>query len=174
MSLSRTIAIGGLSVGVALVGGYAVGTVHTENRWKAIVAANDKDHADERANAALALSDEQAKNRQLEGQHRDQLAAVDQSHLKAMQANETISNRTITDLRAGTVRLRAQLAAATYVSTAAAPGTSTGQRDDATATAPGLHDPDAEFLLREATRADALSDQLRACQAVVQADRQVQ
>lgn len=122
--------------------------------------------------SALALL--QAKVRQQEQDKAAALAAIDQQHQQDIQNREAISNRTIADLRAGTVRLRSDIAANEFAASVRLPSaaTSTGQRDADQAV--GLRLADAEFLVRTADEADQVADQLRACQAVVRADRGLQ
>lgn len=122
------------------------------------------------ANAsALALL--QAKVRQQEQDKAAELAAIDQQHQQDIANREAISNRTIADLRAGTVRLRSDIAANEFAASVRLPSAaaSTGQRNAAAGV--GLRIADAEFLVRTADEADQVADQLRACQAVVRADR---
>lgn len=113
----------------------------------------------------------QAKVRQQEQDKTAELAAIDQRHQQEIHDREAISNRTIADLRAGTVRLRNDIAAHEFAAAGSLPSAAagTGQRDAAKGV--GLRIADAEFLVRTADEADQVADQLRACQAVVRADR---
>lgn len=78
-------------------------------------------------------------------------------------AREADTARTIAGLRAGTVKLRPRFQCP-RVDRPAAPAAGS---DDAAEG--GLQIEDAEFLVREADRADGIVQQLTACQAVVQA-----
>lgn len=78
-------------------------------------------------------------------------------------AREAEFDRTIADLRAGTIVVRPRFQCPKLPRAAKAP---TGSDDQAGA---GLLPADVEFLLHEAGRADAITSQLGQCQAVVQA-----
>lgn len=122
------------------------------------------------ANAsALALL--QAKVRQQEQDKAAELAAIDQQHQQDIANREAISNRTIADLRAGTVRLRSDIAANEFAASVRLPSSAAGTGQRPAAQGVGLRIADAEFLIRTAGEADQVADQLRACQAVVRADR---
>lgn len=109
--------------------------------------------------------------RKREAQHAQDMAAAGEQFEKDKRNAQIISERTIAGLRDGTLRLRDKFAAyerrtSTGVSDT---GTSTSQRDAASSI--GLQTEDVEFLVRFASRADEVADQLRACQAVVRKDR---
>jgi prophage endopeptidase len=78
-------------------------------------------------------------------------------------------DQTIADLRAGTLRLRDK-----FRCKASLPGSSAAASGSDAASTGGLSDQDAEFLVREASRADAVVGQLTACQAVVKSDREME
>jgi hypothetical protein len=120
---------------------------------------------------AKALADQQSKARQQEQDKAAELAAIADKHQQDIANREAISNRTIADLRAGTIRLRSDIAANEFAASVRLPSAAagTGQRDAAKGV--GLRIADAEFLIRTAGEADQVADQLRACQAVVRADR---
>lgn len=149
-------ALGGLATG------YMVGKHGADNRWQAQIAAND-------AAASKALADKEAEYRDREHKQAADMAAIDQQHQEAAQ-NEIISrDRTITDMRAGTLRLRDRFAVCTTASAVPATGTGTGQRD--AVQVGGLQEQDGEFLVRLASEANQVVQQLTECQAVVRADR---
>jgi hypothetical protein len=120
---------------------------------------------------AKALADQQAKARQQEQDKAAELAAIDQRHQQDIANREAISNRTIADLRAGTVRLRSDIAANEFAASVRLPSAAAGTGQRPSAQGVGLRIADAEFLIRTAGEADEVADQLRACQAVVRADR---
>ncbi len=122
----------------------------------------------QQAQAATDKADQDRKD--LEAKHRQDMADLDAAHFKKRETEIASTNNLVADLRAGTVRLRKSLAAAeTRALTAGATGNTTGLGDAARGT--GLQQADAEFLLREAGRADQVVIQLGACQAIVEADR---
>lgn len=122
------------------------------------------------ANAsALALL--QAKARQQEQDKAAELAAIADKHQQDIANREAISNSTIAGLRAGTIRLRSDIAANEFAASVRLPSVAagTGQRDAAPGV--GLRIADAAIIIGAADQADEVADQLRACQAVVRADR---
>jgi hypothetical protein len=122
------------------------------------------------ANAsALALL--QAQVRKQEQDKAAELAAIADKHQQDIANREAISNRTIADLRAGTVRLRSDIAANEFAASVRLPSAAAGTGQRPAAQGVGLRIADAEFLIRTANEADQVADQLRACQAVVRADR---
>ncbi|MDM5178503.1 lysis system i-spanin subunit Rz [Massilia sp. DJPM01] len=131
------------------------------------VAMQNEAHATRRA-------DLEAQVRQSERARADEMAAIDQRHQEDIANREAISNRTIADLRSGVTGLRSKFTRCQRApgSNGPAPTTSTGS-SDATASIE-LRSEDASFLIRFASEADQVADQLRACQAVVRADRMLQ
>jgi hypothetical protein len=157
-------------IAVAVAGGcfyaaYSHGVETTKTLYELRISTAAKKHADEVIswNAKVLMADRKAV---------DDIAALSVTYQKAIQDEKTEHDRIAADLRTGTVRLRDRLA---YVEFAHAvvptPGTSTRSSDAAKGV--GLQAADAEFLLRIASEADQVSDQLRACQAVVRGDRTV-
>lgn len=94
--------------------------------------------------------------------------AIETDYLKEASDAKASADRTISDMRTGALQLRPEL---TRRAASGVPGASTaaGNRDGAGQG--GLRDTDAEFLVREADRADQLALQLNAAQAVIKADR---
>lgn len=122
------------------------------------------------ANAAITELQDQA--RATERHHAEQMSALGQTHQKEIQHVEARRKADAAAARAGTVVLRDPGAAAreaTCPCGSAAPGATTGQRDGGQTGQ--LSAAAAEFLLDLANDADAVADQLSACQAVIQADR---
>lgn len=125
---------------------------------------NDK-HTTALANELQRRLDEQA-------QHQAEMAALDAKFTKEMEDEKRRAAADVAALRAGTVRVRDRFTCPGATSTSGA-GTAAGRTPsmgDATQ-AGGLQAADAEFLLREAERADAVTLQLQACQAIVRRDR---
>lgn len=130
------------------------------------------------ANKNTELVTANAKIKSLEEKYRQQerdantaLAVISFQYEKELHRVKTNTDRTIAGLRDGTVRLRIPV---THASNACGSAVSTvefgtGTGDD-TARAE-LSSAAAEFLVSLASEADAVVDQLLACQAVINADR---
>lgn len=124
----------------------------------------------QKANARIVELEEDARRR--EATHAQDMAAAAAQYQKEKAHVEADRDRTIADLRSGALRLRIPIAAAcagTVGGTAAAPGAGAGRSDDPTTAE--LSAAAAEFLVGLAAEADAVVNQLTACQAVVIADR---
>jgi hypothetical protein len=161
-------------IGFAVIGVLMTGThVLTYKLGENADAVEHKAELDRITIASQAIvSAEQAKNRAQEQEHVQEMADLDAQHHKDMQNEIDSREHTIADLRAGTLRLRKQFTcpAATAAGAASQAGTGTGLGDGASSG--GLQTADAEFLLREAGRADQVVVQLQACQDIVRKDRQ--
>jgi prophage endopeptidase len=146
--------------------------LHVEHQARvAEVAGIKRTHAEELAKAHQERADAEQRARDIEAQRAADMAALDAQHTKEMNDAKADADRTIADLRAGTLRLRERFTcpASTAAGTAGQAGTSTSLGDAAARY--GLQPEDAEFLLSEAERADEVTVQLRACQAIVRGDR---
>lgn len=172
----RVLAIVALILG-ALLGAFFFG-VHTEGaRRAAEVADLTRTHGEvlaamDRAHRS-ALAEELQRRADLQVQHAQDMAALDERFTHEI---ETAKRRAAADLAAvrdGTVRLRDRFTCtptpAGPSGTAADPGATTGVGDDAQAG--GLRREDAAFLISESDRADEVTRQLQACQAIVRRDR---
>lgn len=154
-------------------GFYSFG-VHVEHQARlAEVSQLNADHAQAIADANQRTADAQQAARDKEAQHANDMAALDAQHTKELNDAKAAADATIADLRAGTIRLRDRF---TCNAGNAKPAGSTGQAGTSAsvgdgAAAGGLQTADAEFLLREAERADEVTVQLGACQAIVKGDR---
>lgn len=157
-------AIAGAISGLVIGGAYVMGVSHTKAEWRADVATINATHA-------KAIADKQAEYRALEQRSATDMAAIDQLHQQDIANREAISNRTIADLHAGNVSLRNRFTCPAGNATTAAAGTSTGKRDEASSLY--IRGEDAGFFVRLADEADKVADQLRACQAVIKADREI-
>ncbi len=145
------------------VGGYKAGSNFTDAKYRAIISKADKAHADE----VIALQ-----QRVATAEHKTAAAVADiDTHYQEVISNEKANtDRTIAELRDGAIGLRKRLAAVAVSSTGLpCSGPGAGKCDGVQAI--GLQKQDAEFLVRLASDADQVANQLRACQAVVKADR---
>ena len=153
------------AVFAALYGAYRHGVGTTTERYERQLAAEREANA-----TALASAHFRARVKELAAAERQ--AEIEAAHLKEMNDAQQRTERTIANLRAGTVRLRDELASAECaiagVSSIAA---GTGQRD--AACTGGLRPEHAEFLIFFADRADQVARQLQAAQVVIRADRLV-
>jgi prophage endopeptidase len=178
MSILRTIAPYAIAVGIVaaiLFGAYWFGVEVTTNEYTGRISQIEADAATKLAKANADLASMQAKYRAQERDNTENMSAVDAAHQQAIHDTKITFENTIAGLRAGTIRLRGNLAASEFAaagSSLPSTGTGTGQRDAAKGV--GLQQADAELVLRIASEADAVADQLRACQAVVRADRKGQ
>lgn len=102
----------------------------------------------------------------------DDMAAIDAQHQKDFANEKAKTDSTIAALLDGTLRLRKRLAAI-HTTTCAVSNTSTCASSSDDTASVGLQQSDAELLVRYAAEADAITDQLRACQAIVVEDRKV-
>lgn len=100
-----------------------------------------------------------------------EMAVIDQQHQEALTNAQAEADRVLESVRAGTVRVRNKLTC---------PKASSGVSDVASTTSSGdagegsgLSQADAELVLRIAAEADQVVHQLKACQAIVRADRQL-
>jgi uncharacterized protein YciW len=158
-------------IGAALVAAllgwvHHAGVVSTTQRLDAQYGAQiaelhadaDKQHA---ADLEAARTSEQA--------HGQALTAIESNHLKAVHDEKAKFDRTITDLRAGTLRLRDNLTCA--ADSSSLPSAATGATLSLDAGKRGLQPEDVETLVRIAADADQVAHQLEAAQAVIAADR---
>ncbi len=163
----KTEIIIGLFVAAMYAGGCVVAYNHgvsvTSARFERVIAQNNADNATE-------LAKLQAKTRATEQAKAAQLATIDEAHQKAIHDQQIISDRTIADLRNGTIRLRDKFTNE-FAAASRLPSATAGPSVDYAAASIKLQQQDAEFLIFTAGEADQIADQLRACQAVVRADR---
>lgn len=140
---------------------YRHGVNTTDTAWQ---AKWDK----QAAQLATARADAERLARQAERDSAQAMATIDNAYQQGKADAKAEYDRVIADLRAGNVRLRERFKCPAANDLPGA-GTSTGGSDAAEAR--GLQRDDAEFLIREAERADAVVRQLQACQAIVNKDR---
>lgn len=149
----------------ALFWAYRHGVATEGMRWQARYNADIA-----AANQAKADALEHA--RAIENKAAADQAAIEYNLLGRLNDAQNTADRTIADLRSGTIRMRDDFASA--ICTAASVSgiaTSTAQRDAACNR--GLRTDHAEFLIRFAQRAKATAEQLRAAQQVIVNDRRV-
>ena len=148
---------------------FSLGEATEQARWVA------------RENAALRAANEEISQlntqaREQERQHAEAMAHISTQFQEQLQHVKSQKDSVIADLRTGAVRLRIPV---TAPSTSAACG---GIPAEAFASAAGrdgetraeLSAEAAEFLVGLASEADEVVQQLSACQALLQADREVQ
>jgi len=128
------------------------------------------------AEATKAIQAAQTRARTAERKSAEDVAAV-AAQFEKDKAHVALQNRkTIADLHTGILILRVQLDTRGTQpgdrSAASEIGSGTGQRDDCPGTVV-LGQADSTFLIREASAADEIVEQLTACQAIVKADRAV-
>lgn len=166
-------------VGSAVPGAYQAGKhgerVKRDAQVSELNRAHDADLAAiDRANRE-ALATAQQATLDAERTHALRIAAIDAAHTKAMDEQKSISNRTIAGLRDGTVRLRSQYATRACSSDGGASGVvpsagaSAGVGDGGAQG--GFGTADVIAILGAAAEGDGYAVQLRACQAIVRADR---
>ena len=146
---------------------------HRNGVREAKLEAEQLDNATLReANRAL-----DALHRQVERQERDhaaELAKLAGSHLREVRNVEVQRDRALADLRAGRLRLRDPGAVAEPGCEAPMPAAPAGTAGSGLAAqGGGLSDRSAEFLLRQASRADAIVGELNYCWSIVRKDREI-
>jgi prophage endopeptidase len=140
--------------------------------WEAKVATMQRDQAEALAKAHQERADAEQRARDIEAKRAADMAALDAQHTKEMNDAKADADRTIADLRAGTLRLRERFtcpASTRTVPATAQAGTGTSLGDGAAAH--GLQREDAEFLVRESAAATNEALKLKACQAIIMGDR---
>lgn len=124
---------------------YSAGQADVQARWDAQEAA----YALQRAEAALAA-------RKAEERHRAEYRAIAERFLAEQKKADEKHKTDIADLRSGALRLRQRFACPSVAGTPAVPSETAGAGPG------GLLPEDAEFLLREAARADEVARRLNA------------
>ncbi len=154
-------------VGGAYMHGYATAADH----WKVIVADMSKQAADADAKNADELADARERVLEYERHTVARMAVIDHQHQEDMRNAQIISERTIAGLRDGTIRLRDKFTACQRSGSSNMPAATTSTSIGDGVASIQLQQADADLLVRIAGSADQVADQLRACQAVVRADR---
>lgn len=122
--------------------------------------------------ANAKITELQIAARATERDHAVRLAAVSAQYQEDLNHAQARKNRVIADLRAGAQRLRIPVASAGCAGAGGMPETGPGAGGrDGGATAE-LSQPAAEFLIGLASESDEVAHQLKACQALVRADRE--
>lgn len=111
--------------------------------------------------------------RAIESAHASKLASFSQAYQEQLQNVRLEKDKFISSVRAGTIKLHIPKTARPFGNnTAGAQINASASRCDASAESELPRDV-AEFLYGEASRADAIVNQLQACQAIVLEDRRV-
>ena len=97
------------------------------------------------------------------------IQAIEAKHIEEVAHEKEQSDRVIADMRSGALQLRKRLAATPSRVHVSYPAAGAARCDDPAPT--GLQPEDAEFFVREASRANEIVLQLKACQAVIPDDR---
>ena len=119
-----------------------------------------------------AIDEAKTAARDAERRHEKALDAVQNKLILERALGYEERDRVINDLRTGNRRLQQRFTCPATGGSGRVPETAAGPgRSDGVGGA-GLSGEDAEFLVREAARADAVARQLQACQAVIRADRE--
>jgi uncharacterized membrane-anchored protein YhcB (DUF1043 family) len=161
-----------IAVFVAIVvASYMHGVDVTQAKADTAMAKVNQDIAQQREAHAKAKAELLDQMREKDQANADQMAAIDSQHQRAINELQIISDRTIADLRTGTIGLRDKFTTCQRVACGgeSAPGTSTGSSDAAASLQ--LRNEDASVLVLLADEADQVANQLRACQAIVSSDR---
>ena len=125
----------------------------------------------QKAEDAQAIAELREKVRLQEIKHADELAKVDANFQEVRLNDKLQTDHIIGELRAGNARLRDRFTCKPTTGSTNTGHTSASTSGRDAATQGGLQTADAEFLVRFADDADAVVQQLQACQAVVRADR---
>lgn len=131
-------------------------------------AENKKIDAYERSFVSLETKAREALERERESyKNQEDIESNYLEQIKEMQDNES---SLISEYHANNLRLRESLKAKQCPDVSSTAHSSSG--NNATTTG-GLHDRDVEFLIRYASRADAVVEQLKSAQALIKQDREL-
>jgi hypothetical protein len=133
-------------------------------RAQTALAELARDHAQQQSAMAAEIQRLQDEAVQLEREAAQELAALSARHAQETRDAQAITDRTLADLRSGTLRLRQRLAAA-HCDTV--PGAAAGADGGDAAGGTGLRPEDADFLVRESARADSVVRRLTLCQDTI-------
>jgi hypothetical protein len=142
--------------------GYTLGSSKATATYQAAIAVRD-------ATIATQATDHSEALRRAEAAASARIAVIDTNHQTELQNAKTKVADLDAAVAAGAVRLRQRFTCPVAPAGAAAPVDSAGIGDGTQGS--GLSTADARFLISEAARADEVALQLRACQAVIRADR---
>lgn len=134
--------------------------------WQAREAKNLQSYNDE-----LRKQELEARGKELATAERQ--AAIDATYQENLRVSNNERDRALADLAAGRIRLR-NLAAALQARERGASEAAPGAGEHHGAEGAGLSDETSRYLVGEAARADAVVEQLTACQALVKSDRSVE
>ncbi|WP_441228005.1 DUF2514 family protein [Tardiphaga sp. 20_F10_N6_6] len=155
---------------VAVVFGALYGAYH--HGVTVTTAQYERTLADERTANAQALAQAHADARTIEQDAAQRQAQVETQLIQRNKDAQDIADRTIADLRAGTLQLRKSLTAGTCsVASVSGVAASTAERD--AVCNGGFQLVDAAILVRFAARAQQVAERLKAAQAVIADDRKI-
>lgn len=161
--------IGALVFVGALTGAYFYGHSNGVDSERVVWQAKEIKATQE---ADKALADAQDKVNSLQSQYANNLAVISGNYQQELKNVSATKDRTIAALRAGAIRLRDPGTHYTLSPNALPGSTAPTSGCDGQATS-RLSDTTSEFLVREASHADAIVEQLNACQAVIIKDREL-
>ncbi len=145
---------------------YWYGASSTQERLEALHLAQIQTI---KAEGAKALAEATEAMRKQEQQHAAAMADLDAQKTRELENEKAAADAVIAGLRADTIRVRDQFTCGASTPAAGQAGATPGMGDAGKKR--GFQKQDAEFLLREAARADEVTMQLQACQAIIRADR---
>lgn len=150
---------------VAVAAGFAAGH-HVASQAGAVkLAAFTEQNAKDAQHVAELTAKAEQSARAAEHASADQIASIDAIHQREMSDAQAAADRTIADLRAGNLRLRAEWSCTSVLAADVAKAAAGAGQPDAAA---DLRATGASHLVRNADEADST---IRALQATVKADR---
>lgn len=135
------------------------------------IAILNQSIADQRTAHAKERGDMLEAQREKEQANQDHMATIDEKHQKEMADEITSRDSTIAGLRSGAIGLRDKFTSCQRSAHSAAGAFSIATGSSDAAASIELRNEDAEFLVTLAHEADQVTDQLRACQAIIRSDR---
>jgi hypothetical protein len=141
---------------------YHHGVSTTTDKYEARLAQIAKENADN----VIALQAQARIKEQVAGSMQ---AAADIAHQEKLNHETSSRDDVIASLNADAIKLRKRFTCSSTDKRVRSAATSIGVSD--AGQTGGLHNQDAEFLIREASRANEVVLQLQQCQAVVRSDR---
>ena len=158
-------------IAAAIVGGIVYGVVYGAYHHGVTVTTDalELKHARTELNSAVQVKDALVAMRDQDAKHAQAMADIGTTHQQDIDHEITSRDAVIAGLRAGSHRMRERFACPAAGERLPDVAAGTGFSDAAKSF--GLQAEDGAFLISESSRADQIANQLRACQAVVRADR---
>lgn len=153
----------------ALLGLYGWAEIRV-GRAQTSLAEAKAEHSEQALIAAEAITRLQDEAVTKEREAVQELAALSTQFHREQRDAQARTDRTLSELRSGNLRLRDRLAAA---SCPGVPGTADGSGGSDAAGGAGLRPEDADFLIRESDRADDVARRLTLCQAAIRTYQQL-